>query len=228
MLQRLQWIQPFFSLRLFAERECGLRRYLMRFLPSDFQLWATQRLLDFGCGSGNVVSMANSLGLDAIGVEPDSLARSAARAKGAAVVETLNEAGKEFDRVVLSHVLEHLPDPVATLLTLRDCLTANGRILIRVPNAQSAQAATYGPFWIGYDMPRHLWHFCSDTLRRLLAISGLEVVRLTTIELPTFARRSAEQMEAAGVTPVHYEYRQFRRLEQTGRGTELLVVARRN
>lgn len=41
------------------------------------------------------------------------------------------------DCIVLSHTLEHLYNPVETLLSLRECLTENGKILVSVPNIRA-------------------------------------------------------------------------------------------
>ena len=37
-------------------------------------------------------------------------------------------------------------------------------MLVAVPNVEAHQARVFGDRWIGYDMPRHLWHFSTKTL----------------------------------------------------------------
>jgi SAM-dependent methyltransferase len=41
------------------------------------------------------------------------------------------------DCVILSHTLEHLYEPVETLVSLRECLAENGKIFVSVPNIKS-------------------------------------------------------------------------------------------
>jgi SAM-dependent methyltransferase len=215
--------------RLAAEDWLGLQRFSKRLVPDHFPLRRGQRLLDYGCGDGRFVALCGDLGLDAIGIEPDAQARNAAEANGARVFESLEALdalwpGASFDRIQLKHVLEHLPEPVATLRRLCGRLAAGGRMLIAVPNADSAQAETFGEFWIGYDMPRHLWHFTPATLTELTASAGLAVVSLETIELGWFARESAAQQRSHTGTSPLYNPGAPGRVESSGRGAEIVTI----
>lgn len=63
-----------------------------------------------------------------------------ARFPQAAVVHSLFEEfqpARQFDNIVLGHVLEHVEDPVAILRRAAAWLNPNGRILAAVPNARS-------------------------------------------------------------------------------------------
>jgi 2-polyprenyl-3-methyl-5-hydroxy-6-metoxy-1,4-benzoquinol methylase len=58
----------------------------------------------------------------------------------AEVVHTLFEdfmPGRQFDAIVLGHVLEHVADPVALLAAARDWLSDQGTLYAAVPNARS-------------------------------------------------------------------------------------------
>jgi 2-polyprenyl-3-methyl-5-hydroxy-6-metoxy-1,4-benzoquinol methylase len=44
---------------------------------------------------------------------------------------------RKYDTIFMSHILEHLDDPVSLLIRSRSWLAANGRILVSVPNANS-------------------------------------------------------------------------------------------
>lgn len=217
------------AMRLMAENWLGLQRFTKRIAPAEFPLRRGRRLLDFGCGDGRFVALCADLGLDAVGIEPDAKARKSAETVGARVFESLDaldslRPGVSFDRIQLKHVLEHLPEPVATLRRLGGRLSAGGRMLIAVPNADAAQAETFGEFWIGYDMPRHLWHFSPTTLRELAEKAGLAVVSLETIELGWFARESAAQQRSQTGSEAAYNPGGIRRVEASGRGAEIVTV----
>lgn len=227
MFRRSQMKPPLRGLRLLAEERFGFRRHLMRFAPRAFKLQPKMRLLDFGSGSGQTLELLRHVGLDVYGVEPDSKARKVARASDLFVVSELADIDGQFDRIVLSHVLEHLRNPQEVLVELRQRLVRDGKILIRVPNAASAQAVAFGAFWIGYDMPRHLWHFTAETLERLLRSAGFRVLSLDTVELVDFAIESAREMAKAGESIPRLRRRGQRGLEIAGRGAELVAVVER-
>jgi SAM-dependent methyltransferase len=141
------------------------------------------RALDVGCGVGELMVALRQGGWTVQGVEPDAtLARQAREQRGLDVfVGDLAAAafpGEHFDLVVLWHVLEHLPEPLATLLEARRLLRPGGVVVVGVPNAASLQARALGRYWAGYDVPWHLSHFSPETLERLMGQAGLSVVRL--------------------------------------------------
>lgn len=76
------------------------------------------RLLDVGCGTGDLVRAARDAGHDAIGVEPDpEMAALAGALLGEGVVvgglPDLPHATDSFDVVVANFVLNHVDDPLA-------------------------------------------------------------------------------------------------------------------
>jgi hypothetical protein len=75
--------------------------------------------LDFGAGSGALVRAATGAGFDAVGVEIEASARESSIQLGTRVCGSIDEVPATRVGVIsVSHVLEHLEDPVA-LLRLR-------------------------------------------------------------------------------------------------------------
>ncbi len=163
-----------------------LKRRLVPFVGRwRWRLWphwpppaTPHRLLDVGCGDGRYLRSAVALGWEAVGVERDAIwAELARQVSGAPVyvaggVEESDWPGTLFGVITLWHVLEHLPEPLATLAQLQRQLAPGGYLLLEVPNADSWQAHRAGERWLHYDPPRHLWHFTPTALRRLLAQAG--------------------------------------------------------
>lgn len=142
------------------------------------------RLLDIGCGDGTTLAALRDRGWDVQGVDFDAQAVAVARFRGLRVdVGDVTAPGYptgSFDVVTLSHSLEHLPDPHATLLEVRRLLRPGGRIVILTPNAESWLSRRYGADWQGLEPPRHLQVFNRQGLTRMVANAGFSGIDATT------------------------------------------------
>jgi 2-polyprenyl-3-methyl-5-hydroxy-6-metoxy-1,4-benzoquinol methylase len=127
-------------------------------------------ILDYGCGTGMFLKTCSDAGWKSYGFEPDPDARKMSTDKDLTVVDSKEAlSGKKFDIITLWHVLEHVTDLEETLQFFSDSLSDQGRLIIAVPNYTSADAKYYGAFWAGYDVPRHIYHFEINTLKKLLS-----------------------------------------------------------
>lgn len=136
------------------------------------------RLLDLGCGNGRFLLQMRAAGWQVAGLEPDPAAAAAAVAAGLDVrvgfldAEVHPEAS--FDAVTLSHVIEHLHDPVEVLRLCRRVLKPGGRIYVATPNFGGIGLRLYGPNWRGLEPPRHLVLFTPSSLMLAFRRAGLE------------------------------------------------------
>lgn len=130
------------------------------------------RVLEVGCATGKIaLALQRARGWDAVGIEPDPGAAAAARAEGLTThTGTLDDypGGEPFDLVLFVHVLEHLSDPLAALRRARALLAPRGRLVVAVPNAEGLERRLFGPWWDGWDVPRHVHHFGPRALCGLL------------------------------------------------------------
>jgi SAM-dependent methyltransferase len=138
-----------------------------------------ERVLDVGAGPGRLVAALNEAGFQAAGIEPSRRSTALAHQSGVAVQrrDLFSHADANLDAAVMWHVLEHLDDPPAALVTVRAWLRPGGLLLVGAPNLASLQAEIAGEGWFHLDAPRHRIHFTADGLRRLLVRSGFEIVR---------------------------------------------------
>jgi SAM-dependent methyltransferase len=124
------------------------------------------------------------LGWSVQGVEPDPAAADTARARGLSVATgTLEDAAfpaGRFDVVTLSHVIEHLRDPLGTLRECARVLAPGGRVIVVTPNAASDGARVFGSSWMAWDPPRHLVVFTPGSLERLMGAAGLSAIEVRT------------------------------------------------
>lgn len=136
------------------------------------------RLLEIGCGSGEMLrSFANS-GWQTQGLDFDPAAVAASRAKGLRVeLGTLEDQFYDparFDAVVMSHVIEHVHDPVGLLAECRRILKPGGTLALVTPNAGALGHRLFGCSWFFLDPPRHLHIFTMAALRSALLAAGFE------------------------------------------------------
>jgi 2-polyprenyl-3-methyl-5-hydroxy-6-metoxy-1,4-benzoquinol methylase len=148
---------------------------------------ASGRLLDVGCGGGDFPLAARKRGWQVVGIEQGGAPIMEQQdALGIRVVppERMHELeAASFEVVTIWHVLEHLPEPRATLESVRRLLAPNGRLVVEVPNFGSWQARLGGPDWFHIDVPRHLLHFDRRALEALLVRAGFVVERRHTFSL---------------------------------------------
>jgi SAM-dependent methyltransferase len=155
------------------------RRMFNRHLDRIEGLVAPGRVLDVGCATGDFLVVAKERGWDAAGVDP-SPAREQAIAAGVRIVgHTVDDADvapHSLDVITFWDVLEHLPDPVASLRRAAQLLRPGGVLAATVPNAGSAVARLSGPRWFGYKTAgEHLQFFSAATISRCFETAGFHV-----------------------------------------------------
>lgn len=155
------------------------------------------RLMDVGCGNGNMLDVAQQLGWRAMGLELDPNAVRAARTRGLDVLEgsyaRLAEFEGELDCVICSHVLEHVHDPQDMLRKLSGALKLGGTLLLSLPNASSLLRDHFGDDWRGLEAPRHLSIPSLDQLAANLHALGFAVRQRELTRLWTAAESSRIQ-----------------------------------
>jgi SAM-dependent methyltransferase len=164
-----------------SPRHRALARRELMYVP----FVAQGRLLELGCGNGQYLQRLQSAGWKCVGIDFDPAAVANAKALGLdARVGTLAEqrfADASFDTVLMSHVIEHLPDPHAELREVRRILKPGGRVVLLTPNVGSLGHRAAGRHWIGLEPPRHLFVFSRPSLARVLADCGFGEVAVDTL-----------------------------------------------
>ena len=134
------------------------------------------RLLDVGCGSGDGLAFMSRLGWRVEGVEVDPEAVAVARSKGLIIhTGTLKDQqfpDSQFDAVTMSHVIEHVHDPISLMSECMRVLKPNGILVMITPNACSLGHSFYGGSWVALEPPRHLHIFTPSALRKAAGIAG--------------------------------------------------------
>lgn len=174
-------------------------------------------LLDVGCGGGLFPHLMRGRGWKAMGLDVSPQAAAVAwRQQGVPAVCALPERAPfrpaSLGGVTMFHVLEHLYDPRACLLAVRQLLAPDGRLVAQVPNAACWQFRLLGRSWNGMDVPRHLFDFRAADLERLLESCGFEIVRRKFFSLRDNPAGLASSL-APGLDPMA---RRVRHRDQSG------------
>src|SRR5436305_1644830 len=80
-----------------------------------------------------------------------------------------------IDAVTMWDVLEHVPQPRQDLALVRRALRSSGTLVLSLPNIDSFSARMFGPYWAGWEVPRHMSFFNPKQIERLLSESGFSV-----------------------------------------------------
>lgn len=154
------------------------RRGLHKRVQAILQYKKAGRLLDVGCATGLFLDeMRQQAGWEVQGVEISPFASAYARQQLGLEVKTgtVEDAGypaNSFDMITLWNVLEHLPDPIATLHHLHNLLKPDGLLIFNTPNLDCLDARFFGSAWAGFDFPRHFYVFSNETLNAALEKTG--------------------------------------------------------
>jgi 2-polyprenyl-3-methyl-5-hydroxy-6-metoxy-1,4-benzoquinol methylase len=143
-------------------------RNLTELVPADFRV---HRFLDIGCAGGYLLrEAAKRFDADVVGVELSDSFRQHCQSQGFRVyasTEALADANEaRFDCISMSHVLEHIRQPVEFLERLRtSLLSPAGLLLLEVPNLYAHRSFE----------PAHPICFSEKTLAATLARAGFEM-----------------------------------------------------
>lgn len=142
------------------------------------------RVFQVGSSDGYTLSRFADLGCHVQGCDPS--ANAAGVAQRLWRVETrvtpferyAFEPDETYEMIVLTHVLEHLYDPVETLERCAEALAEDGRIFIEVPLLAAPERLPPGYFQF-----EHINYFSEQSLLDTLHIAGLEIEGAVGIDL---------------------------------------------
>lgn len=160
--------------------------------------FGNRRALDLGCGVGAALHLASKAGWTPHGQDISENALRVAREVFGCVtfsesIDQLAARGEKFELVTAFHLIEHLPQPLAYLKTVRQLMAEGGYFGVVVPNYNSyAMRCTQCPEWLP---PFHLNFFTLRSLQSTLARAGFRIIAHKTkiaswrgIEGPKFKR----------------------------------------
>ena len=131
-------------------------------------------VLDIGGGSGKFSSYLNNCNIKTINYEPNL-------SKVSISLDNLIKNNIKFDLIMFWHSIEHIHDINTILSISNDLLNPDGRILIAAPNHNAYERKFFKEKWVAYDLPRHLYHFNYNSLKKLINKHNFDIVKYMTM-----------------------------------------------
>ncbi|MGD9696632.1 MAG: class I SAM-dependent methyltransferase [Thermoleophilia bacterium] len=166
-----------------SEETVRARQEIYRDLLAD-----RRRVVDIGCGRGELVGLLGEAGVSAYGVEMNEDFIEMGRAKGLEIVrgdvlghlDSLEQGA--VDAVVMSHVVEHLAPSVVSraVSAIHDKLPDGGLLVMETPNPESLIAGSVN----FHRDPTHLRPVHPETLAFICESAGFattEILRLSPV-----------------------------------------------
>ena len=126
-------------------------------------------MLDFACGQGWMGKKVERT-VKYKGVDSSEVARTNKVCK-ATIASSLAEVKDTFELILVSHILEHVRQPVEFLKSLKPYLQFGGTIMIDVPNRLTSPSA-YGI--------SHIYAFDGNFLEEVINRAGLKAYKVAT------------------------------------------------
>ncbi|MEJ5989275.1 class I SAM-dependent methyltransferase [Ramlibacter sp. PS3R-8] len=164
------------------------------------------RVLDFGCGYGEFLSMCFLYGFDACGVD-----RSAAKRDNNTYSRVFAEiddvaAMAPFHALTLFEVLEHLVEPQALMLRLRDLLATGGILVLETPDCSGVRKIETREEYARIHPLEHLNGFTPETLKGFAERLGFESITRPIACVTSDLDRVAKSLLHPLVTPTTRQY----------------------
>ena len=180
-----------------------LRRARLDFRLMHLPVQSGGRLLEVGCGNGEMMGILQEAGWKTEGMDVDAAAVAIACNHGLHVsvgtLESQRYASDAFDAVTSSHTIEHLYDPAQFLRECHRILGPGGQLAIVTPNSRSLCHRFFKESWMPLDPPRHLHIFTLNSLRRLVTEAGFRNIRAwTTIRDANRLFASSQEIRRTG------------------------------
>jgi len=145
------------------------------------------RYLDIGCNGGFMVEAARQVGFEAAGMDLDPVSIAYAREhygkntyfqgtiEALAAVEA--EAGRAFDVIYCSEVIEHVPEIHCFVAALARLLKVGGIAQITTPDITHWRRPRNLEKWDAFCPPDHCLFFNPANIKQLLDAHGLRIFR---------------------------------------------------
>jgi trans-aconitate methyltransferase len=137
------------------------------------------KVLDVGCGSGNILYSMKHSGMNNIkGIDP--YIKEDIKYDNGLVIEkiSINEEKEKWDLIMLHHVLEHMDNQKDVMKSIHEKLFDNGTCIIRIPTVSSHAWNKYKTNWVSLDAPRHFYLHSIKSFKTLVESQGFYIDKL--------------------------------------------------
>lgn len=163
------------------------------------------RMLEIGCASGNYLYRMASMGWEVSGIEFSEEAGNEARKLGYPIhigpIESAPEPNEKYNLITAWMVIEHVHEPVKTLMRLASWCAPDAWIVVSIPDVSTFWHKLVKNRSFDLQLPTHLFHYTPKIIEKVLSASGFETERifyqktLRTI-MPTIANILSERLNS--------------------------------
>ena len=151
------------------------------FLPYDGGI---KKLLEVGCGSGEMLIQMSKLGWIVRGLEFDPKCVKNVRELRIECdlgdLRDQNYPSNHYDALYIGNVLEHVVEPKLFISECARIIKPGGRIVCLTPNSKSLGSNYFGRNWRGLEVPRHLTLFNIKNITKIFRGNNLELEIIKT------------------------------------------------
>lgn len=177
------------------------RDYQLHYKNLEKYLQGKESLLEIGPGGGFNLRAFEKAGLKVKGVETSSSSAAFAQTKlHLPIVNSSLEKykdNKQYDIVMLNHVLEHFVDLHRIMLQLKNLVAKSGLLYIRVPDHDSYDRKAFKEKWPAY-LPFHISYFSEKSLTILLTSYGFKIVEVKKYVSEKFLEKYPSAIKKTG------------------------------
>jgi 2-polyprenyl-3-methyl-5-hydroxy-6-metoxy-1,4-benzoquinol methylase/transcription elongation factor Elf1 len=154
--------------------------------------------LDIGCGNGSRLIKMRKLGWNVFGVELNTFAYKKCVKRNLNVqnipLENATFEKNSFDVIYMSHLIEHLHNPLEIIKICDSLLKEDGKLYIQTPNLNSLGRLIFGKFWFANEVPRHLILYSHLGIKKLIQSTGLEITHSSLKTSPKIILNSVDYL----------------------------------
>jgi 2-polyprenyl-3-methyl-5-hydroxy-6-metoxy-1,4-benzoquinol methylase len=156
----------------------------------------SSKILEVGCGFGYLTYALKKADYDIVGIDISQKSIEFARANFGdnyilGDIANLNSDIK-FDVIILTEVIEHIPDPINFLKILKNNLAPSGKIILSTPNKDVYPSET---IWSSDLPPVHQFWFGQNSIRKICFKLDM---RVKFLNLSRFYLLNPEYIDLAG------------------------------
>ena len=168
------------------------------------------RILDVGTGNGLCLQHLWKEGYQHLcGVDPHMPAQAVQSHPYPMIRGAIEDCDGDWDVIMYHHVLEHVMDPRQEIRAAGARLKPGGRLIVRVPVADSWAREHFGQNWLGWDPPRHLCVPSRAAIGEIASAAGMKVTSI--VDDSRAFQYWASRLYARGVSFVLPPFAYYRR-----------------
>lgn len=144
---------------------------IKKMYPYFYIIKESKNILDIGCGKGTFLNMLQKHKKNTYGVDLDSNAVEILKKHGHKATKgdifDANFENASFDTITLFSVFEHIDNPIDLIEELYRILKPSGHLIMVTPNSSSKLSIQNKNLWVGFDLPRHVILYSSQSINIL-------------------------------------------------------------